>query len=321
MAVIKQTSPRASVAIGGVFDLGDLRAGAERALAEARAEAARIVDAARREADRMRADARRDGLAKGEAEGHAKGLAEGRTAGAAEGHAAAKAEHTKALRAIEEAFATEFARWMSTRDEAMRFAERELAGIAISIAESIVREHVAADPAVVAREAQAAVALFARATRVTIEVAPEDAPIVAEAMPDLSSALPEGAVVSIVARAGIARGGCVIRSNEGAVDARFETQFRRMREGILGADAVRADGAAQREVEAAPREAAADVATSHATETSSDGLTTDGLTADGLTTNGLAIDGPTTDGLATDDFADTDPDTPDATDDPAGGDA
>ena len=314
MAVIKQTSPRATVAIGGVFDLGDLRAGAERALAEAHAEAARIVDAARREADRMRADARRDGLAKGEAEGHAKGLAEGRTAGAAEGHAAARTEHAKALRAIEEAFATEFARWMSTRDEAMRFAERELAGIAISIAESIVREHVAADPTVVAREAQAAVALFARATRVTIEVAPEDAPIVAEAMPDLSSALPDGAVVSITARAGIARGGCVIRSNEGGVDARFETQFRRMREGILGADAVRADAAAQREAEAAPRDAAADVATSHATDAS-----TDGLTANGLTTSSL-----TTDDITTDDLADADPSTTDSTDtthDPAGGDA
>jgi hypothetical protein len=200
----------------------------------------------------------------------------------------------------------------------MRFAERELAGIAISIAESIVREHVAADPTVVAREAQAAVALFARATRVTIEVAPEDAPIVAEAMPDLSSALPDGAVVSITARAGIARGGCVIRSNEGGVDARFETQFRRMREGILGADAVRAEAAAQREVDAAPRDAAADVATAVATSHATD-ASTDGLTANGLTTDDL-----TADDLTADDLADADPsttDTTDTTNDPAGGDA
>jgi vacuolar-type H+-ATPase subunit E/Vma4 len=54
VAVIKQASPRAGVAIGGVFDLGDLRAGAERALADARLEAARIVDEARREAERVR---------------------------------------------------------------------------------------------------------------------------------------------------------------------------------------------------------------------------------------------------------------------------
>jgi flagellar biosynthesis/type III secretory pathway protein FliH len=96
---------------------------------------------------------------------------------------------------------------------------------------------------VIAREAQAAVALFARATRVTIEVSPEDAPIVAESMPQLSAALPEGATVSIVARAEIARGGCVVRSSEGTVDARIETQFRRMREGLFGADAPDATSA------------------------------------------------------------------------------
>lgn len=235
MAVLKQSSPRAAVAIGGVFDLADLRAGAERALAESRAEAVRIVDEARREGERIRAAAQRDGFAKGEAEGFAKGEAEGRAAGEGEGHAAAKAEHEARLAAIEEAFAGEFARWMSVRDESMRHAEKELAGIAIAMAESIVREHIEADREAVVRQAQHAVQLFARATRVTIEVSADDAPLVAEAMPRLSAALPDGAAVSIVTRAGVARGGCVIRSSEGTVDARIETQFRRMREGLLGA--------------------------------------------------------------------------------------
>ena len=100
------------------------------------------------------------------------------------------------------------------------------------------REHVKADSTVVAREAEAAIGLFARATRLSIEVSPEDAPILAESMPRLVAALPEGAAVSIVAREGIARGGCMIRSTEGSVDARLETQFRRMREGLLGAEAA-----------------------------------------------------------------------------------
>jgi flagellar assembly protein FliH len=213
MAVLKQTSPHASVAGGGVFDLSDLRGEAERAVATARAEAARIVDEARREAARLHAEAQRAGFAKGEAEGLAKGREDGLVQGAAEG------------------------RWMSVRDEAMRTAERELAGIAIAIAESVVREHVRANPDAVARATEAAVGLFARATRIAIEVAPDDAPLVAESMPRLSAALPEGATVSIVAREGVARGGCVIRSSEGSVDARIETQFRRMREGLLGGDA------------------------------------------------------------------------------------
>ena len=246
MAVLKQSSSRAGVATGGVFSLGDLRVGAERALSDAQSEAARIVEAARREGERIRAAAERDGFAKGHAEGFAKGEAEGRAKGEAEGHTASKAAHDAALQAIEEGFATELGRWMAVRDDAMRFAERELAAIAISMAEGIVREHVNSDPGVVAREAEAAIGLFARATRVTVEVAPEDAPILAESMPRLVAALPEGAAVSIVSREGIARGGCVIRSSEGSVDARLETQFRRMREGLVGGaapDAGDADSA------------------------------------------------------------------------------
>lgn len=238
MAVLKQSSSRAGVALGGVFSLVDLRTGAERALADAQAEAAAIIEAARREGERLRAAAERDGFDKGHAAGVAKGEAEGLAKGEAAGHAAAKAAHDAALAAIEEGFATELSRWMSVREDAMRFAERELAAIAISMAEGIVREHVKVDPAVVAREAEAAIGLFARATRLSIEVSPEDAPILAESMPRLVAALPEGAAVSIVAREGIARGGCVIRSTEGSVDARLETQFRRMREGLLGVDAA-----------------------------------------------------------------------------------
>ena len=234
MAVLKQSSSRVGAVTGGVLNLGDLRANAERALADARAEAARVVAEAQRESERLRADARREGLAKGEVEGLAKGVQEGRSKGAQEGHAAARAEHAAALTAIEQAFSSEFTRWMSVREEAMRGAERELAGIAIAIAQSIVREHVEADPTVVARSVQSAVELFSRATRVAIEVAPDDRAIVEEAMPSLRAALPEGAAVSLTTRDGIARGGCVIRSSEGSVDARIETQFRRMREGLLG---------------------------------------------------------------------------------------
>jgi flagellar assembly protein FliH len=234
MAVLKQSTPNARVLTGGSFDLGDLRAGAEAALREAKAEAARIVAAARADAERMRAEARTQGHAEGRAAGFAEGEAAGLAAGEAAGREQALAAHDASFKALEEAYAAEFLRWNAQRDEAMRTAERELAGVAIAIAESIVREEIAREPKWVARAVEAAVALFARSTRVSIEIAPEDEALVAGAMPSLRAALPVGAEVELVARAGIARGGVVIRSSEGTVDARLETQFRRMRAGILG---------------------------------------------------------------------------------------
>ncbi len=234
MAVIKQSSSRAAANVGGVVHLGDLRVAAQHALDEARREAASIVEAARAECDRMRAEARRDGFEEGRAAGLSQGLEEGGAKGLVEGRAAAQAAHAARLAAVEESFAAELSRWMARRDEVMRGAERELAGIALAIAESIVREHIDANRDAVAHAAEAAVGLFARATRVTVEVAAEDVELVAEAMPRLTAALPEGAAVSIRPSTAVGRGGCIVRSPEGTVDARIETQFRRMREGLIG---------------------------------------------------------------------------------------
>lgn len=236
MAVIKQTTPTtiARAAGGGVFDLGDLRADAQRTLADARAEAQRTLDAARREAQQVRAEAEKRGFAEGHAKGLEAGQAEGHAAGLAQGRAEAQSAHHEMLSALEKAFTGELVRWTQLRDERLREAERELAGIAVAIAEGIVRTHVRHDRQVVAREVEAAVSLFTRATRVSVEVAPEDEAVVAESLPALRALLAQGAELSLVPREGIERGGCVIRSGDGLVDARLETQFRRMRECLVG---------------------------------------------------------------------------------------
>lgn len=234
MALIKPTSPRAGAATGGVFDLADLREGAARALREANEEAARIVAAARREADALRASAREEGLAEGRAAGLAEGRAEGLATGADEGRAAAHAERAQALDAMVETISAEFMRWHGEREAILRAAERDLAAIAVSIAESIVRAEVRHDPGIVAREVAAAVGLFAGATRITVAIAPEDGPLVAEALPSLRASLAQGAEISLEADPRVARGGCVVRTGDGSVDARLETRFARMREALVG---------------------------------------------------------------------------------------
>jgi flagellar assembly protein FliH len=209
MSVIKSTQSRPSFAGTSLYDLSDLRLGAEQALARARAEADRLVGDAKREVERVFSESRESGFEQGKAEGYATGLAEGRVAGEAAGRAEARAAHEALILALEQS-------------------------IAILIAESVVRRQVTQDPAVVVRQVECAVALFARATRVAIEIAPEDEPMVRDAFPSLCAMLPADAEISLRARPGTSRGGCVVRSSEGTVDARIETQFRRIREGIIG---------------------------------------------------------------------------------------
>jgi flagellar assembly protein FliH len=234
MSVIKSTQSRPSFAGTSLYDLSDLRLGAEQALARARAEADRLVGDAKREVERVFSESRESGFEQGKAEGYATGLAEGRVAGEAAGRAEARAAHEALILALEQSISAEFGRWMSHRESVMRDAEREMAKIAILIAESVVRRQVTQDPAVVVRQVECAVALFARATRVAIEIAPEDEPMVRDAFPSLCAMLPADAEISLRARPGTSRGGCVVRSSEGTVDARIETQFRRIREGIIG---------------------------------------------------------------------------------------
>ena len=234
MSVIKSTQSRPSFAGTSLYDLSDLRLGAEQALARARAEADRLVGDAKREVERVFSESRESGFEQGKAEGYATGLLEGRAAGEAAGRAEARAAHEALILALEQSISAEFGRWMSHRESVMRDAEREMAKIAILIAESVVRRQVTQDPAVVVRQVECAVALFARATRVAIEIAPEDEAMVRDAFPSLCAMLPADAEISLRARPGISRGGCVVRSSEGTVDARIETQFRRIREGIIG---------------------------------------------------------------------------------------
>jgi flagellar assembly protein FliH len=257
MAVIKSTASKPTFAGTSLHDLGDLRRNAEEALARARAEADRLVADAKREVERIYSESRESGFEQGKEEGYAVGLAEGRAAGEVAGREQSRTTHEVMIKALEESFGAEFMRWIGIREELLRHAERELAGIAIAIAESIVREHIRAEPKAVLRQVEQAVALFARATRVSIEVAPEDEALVRESLPSLCAALPPEADVAVRARAGIARGGCYIRSSEGTVDARIETLFRRMREGIVGAG----EPAPAPEAAAAPASAAASATT------------------------------------------------------------
>ena len=99
-----------------------------------------------------------------------------------------------------------------------------LAATALALAGQIVRSELAARPESVAAVAQEALeTLMLSARHITLRVHPDDQPLVAEGAGELLAA--RGA--RLVADLGIARGGCVVESNIGLVDASIETRWRR----------------------------------------------------------------------------------------------
>ena len=99
-----------------------------------------------------------------------------------------------------------------------------LAATALSLARRIVRSELATRPEGIATVAQEALeTLMLSARHITLRVHPDDQPLVAEGAGELLEA--RGA--RLVGDAAIARGGCVVESNIGLVDASIETRWRR----------------------------------------------------------------------------------------------
>ncbi|MGD9833750.1 MAG: FliH/SctL family protein [Piscinibacter sp.] len=99
-----------------------------------------------------------------------------------------------------------------------------LADAAVSLARQVVRGELAANPQQVAAVAQEAIeALLLSARHVTVRVHPDDQPLVAQGAAEILEA--RGA--RLVADAAVTRGGCVVESDIGIIDASIESRWRR----------------------------------------------------------------------------------------------
>ena len=97
-----------------------------------------------------------------------------------------------------------------------------LTRVAVELARQVVRSELATRPELVAGVAREALAtLLASSRAVTVEVHPDDLPLVADGAREALEA--RGA--SVVADPAIERGGCVVRSDVGEVDARIEARW------------------------------------------------------------------------------------------------
>ena len=99
-----------------------------------------------------------------------------------------------------------------------------VASTAAQLARQVVRSELAARPELVANVAQEAIAtLLASARQITLRVHPDDHALVAQGAGEALAA--RGA--RLVADAGLARGGCVVEADIGAIDASVQTRWER----------------------------------------------------------------------------------------------
>jgi len=177
-------------------------------------DATAIIDAARAEADAIRAAAHDEGFAAGRAAGLAAATGELGPAATALGDA---------VRALGE-----------ERDRVAAEVEAEAVALAFALAEKVLAGALDASPERVVDVVRGALRRLVERDHVHVLVHPDDLDRVRSATDELVLSLGGIAVLDVQAERRVGRGGALVRTAQGEIDARVETQLERAREVVAG---------------------------------------------------------------------------------------
>jgi flagellar assembly protein FliH len=172
---------------------------------------AALLARAAAEADQLRAQARAEGYAEGQAAGREEGLG----------------EVAEAARALTDAHAS----LQALRGELVAAIEGDAIEFALALAGKILAASLQARPELIAESVQGALRRLGDRRRVSVLVNPADLELVNAAL----GAGPADAAerLELLGEERVARGGAIVRTQEGEVDASVQTQLERAREVAL----------------------------------------------------------------------------------------
>ncbi len=199
---------------------------AQSIVAQARAKACDVLAAAIQEAARIRDEARQEGHREGVASGRVEGLAQ-----AGQEERARIAAETSGLSGLLEAIVRGIE---GKRDELLTHAERDLVKLSISIAEKIVKSEVVAGKPVAPANVKRAIELVVRRNEIEVLLNPEDLAQVESYLPELKTRFTDLGQIQLRPTPSVTRGGCVVRTRQGVVDADLKTQLDEIERLLLG---------------------------------------------------------------------------------------
>jgi len=150
-----------------------------------------------------------------------KGYSQGERAGAEAGATRADAMLRRLTATLEEL--------ATLRNDVLHRAERQVVQLALAIAHRILQRDVDADRGLLLAMARVALDRLGEPARATIRLHPDDYAIVMTAREQSR----ETDQVQVVADTGVGRGGCLVQSDMGLMDAGFDSQIREMARTLL----------------------------------------------------------------------------------------
>ncbi|MHC4909883.1 MAG: FliH/SctL family protein [Planctomycetota bacterium] len=231
MAVMKRIRAQEAMRSAVALDLEDLAREAEAIVAKARADARKIIEQASEEAMMASAATKAAARTEGHDAGHAAGLAEGR----AEGRAEAIAEFRPRLDEICNAWSEQVTAWESERLSMIMRASQEVLHFGLDLAERIVHRVIEHDEGVAADQVLSALAIVTQGMSVEVAINPEDRKIVEAVMATIVERIGSTEHAALRDDERIGRGGCIVRTAGGEIDATVETQLDRIAAALIPA--------------------------------------------------------------------------------------
>ncbi len=118
--------------------------------------------------------------------------------------------------------------------------EREVVKLAVEVAKKIVHREIQADREIIQTLVKVALSHVAEKSAVTVHLHPVDYAYILEHRAELSAGAEDEREVALLADKSIERGGCLIQTECGDVDARIEEEFREVERGFF--EGLKKDG-------------------------------------------------------------------------------
>lgn len=211
------------------FNYEDIQTRCEEYLSKTREQVRQLLSEAAEEASRICADAE----TKGHRQGYEAGLKRAQIDFQARVDDSAKRQITSSLESVQSSLTTALDGIQLHRERALREWEQAVVGLSLKIAERIVRRTLPRQPEIVSGLVQEALQLVGEAVRVQLRLHPEDARFLQSEASNVWESL-VARELKIVTDEKITRGGCVVQTLHGEVDARLETQLARIASELLG---------------------------------------------------------------------------------------
>ena len=211
------------------FNYDDLREQCDRYVKQARAKADRLLEEARRQAEHLRRKAHQDGLEQGRREGLADAAQEIETRAAELADERAQQKLRTCLPALRQAAES----LTEQRDVWLADWEQTAVRLAIAVAEKIVRRRLEHEPEIRTEMIRSVLEAATGSPRITIHLNPHDAESLQSLVEEIVSSISGCGEAAVVADPDVSPGGCLIKTEQGQIDGRLETQLERIASELL----------------------------------------------------------------------------------------